>query len=100
MKKIILVILFGTLTIQIKAQLKADAGFNLFLCDSFGKSIIAPLISNRTNKLLGGNPTAWGGIPPYKYKWTFSYVCMSHDAGVIHRSTSKSHDKRERHTRV
>ena len=73
MKKIILVILFGTLTIQIKAQLKADAGFNLFLCDSFGKSIIAPLISNRTNKLLGGNPTAWGGIPPYKYKWTFSY---------------------------
>lgn len=54
------------------SQLTADAGSDLYLCDSLGKKIPAPISLNK-NFYLGGNPSAIGGIKPYKYAWKFEF---------------------------
>jgi hypothetical protein len=65
----LIIILFLLPISAINAQLKADAGKDLYLCSD----LLAPINSNRGNKLLGGGAAATGGIAPYKYTWTSSY---------------------------
>jgi hypothetical protein len=62
MKKIIFLFLltvFFTLSIKAQEALKADAGENQHFC--FGTDWVSTI--------LGGNPTASGGVPPYTYLW-------------------------------
>lgn len=73
MKKIVLIVVLKVFGHNLFSQLEADAGLNLYLCDSIGSSKLAPLSSSRQSKLLGSTPTARGGAMPYKYKWTYIY---------------------------
>ncbi len=54
-------------------QLVVDAGTDTILCDA-----------NTLGYVLGGNPTALGGSPPYTYKWSCEYV---HRVGVFYASS-------------
>ncbi|MDR1346559.1 MAG: T9SS type A sorting domain-containing protein [Bacteroidales bacterium] len=61
MKKILLVILICGLYLPLWSQLAVDAGSNKHLCQ------------DEDTVYLGGNPTAWGGTPPYTYCWWVEY---------------------------
>lgn len=64
-------VLFFTATIfsfQLEAQLKVDAGSDLYLCS---QSYLAPINASRGYIELGGKPTATGGVAPYQYKWKY-----------------------------
>ena len=54
---VITVVLFLFFT-DICAQIVADAGKDTAFCSDIPNSIV-----------IGGNPTASGGVPPYKYTW-------------------------------
>ncbi|MFY8069170.1 MAG: T9SS type A sorting domain-containing protein [Flavobacterium sp.] len=68
MKRLLFFILILN-TINSYSQLSSNSGGNIYLCSTFDSFELAPMSINRLNSILGGNPTATGGVPPYKYKW-------------------------------
>ncbi|MCW3083061.1 MAG: hypothetical protein JWP12_427 [Bacteroidetes bacterium] len=56
-KKYILFLLFAAVTIHSYAQLTVSAGNDKTICPG-------------ANTIIGGSPTAGGGLPPYTYTWT------------------------------
>ena len=61
MKTILKILFLIFLSTQAFAQLSVDAGKDTILCAEWRSS---------SNTLLGGNPTATGGVGPYTYKWS------------------------------
>lgn len=57
MKIILFVVIYLTCTQTLHAQCIANAGTNIHIC------------SPDSSAQLGGNPTAFGGVPPYVYEW-------------------------------
>jgi hypothetical protein len=77
MKKIyLIIILFNVLSLN--SQLKIDAGKDRNFCYTNKKGIeISPKDSlNGLTNILGGNPTAFNGVLPYSYEWTFLYYTI------------------------
>jgi hypothetical protein len=58
LSRIVLIVCLALLPENVFCQLIADAGRDTFFCTGPSDTII-----------LGGNPTAKNGVPPYKYKW-------------------------------
>jgi hypothetical protein len=66
--KCLIALIFNILLCNLNAQLAANAGPDLYLCSNQ----LAPINQNRGSLLLGGNPSASAGTPPYNYIWTTS----------------------------
>lgn len=58
MKKVLIGIVFSFLSVSLNGQCIAEAGGTIFSCDSDSSAVV-----------LGGLPSAYGGIPPYQYSW-------------------------------
>jgi len=56
---LISLVLFFTFTVKAQEPLQADAGENQHFC----------FATDYISTVLGGNPTAFGGIAPYSYHW-------------------------------
>ena len=73
MKTNLIIILLILFTLSSNGQLQIDAGDDQNICldDGFADSI-----------QLGGNPTAFGGVEPYTYKWSTNHFFVNHSWGA------------------
>ncbi len=65
MKYITVIIILFMTSLSIQAQCVANAGFDIHRCRS------------DSSVQLGGNPTAFGGVPPYTYTWSIDPISTS-----------------------
>jgi len=59
------------------SQLQVDAGKDRIICKSNFGELTYPLLPYFWSDTLGGKPTAYGGVPPYSYKWEVKYYSQT-----------------------
>jgi hypothetical protein len=69
---------FTTNTIFAQQPLTVDAGSDQAICNEINNGI--------DTTIIGGQPTATGGIPPYTYSWNFVYPIPFLTSGTIYAS--------------